>query len=297
MQNFFSPKETMSNYLEGSEKRIQNDSFKIILLAVFAGMFIAFGAGGSSLAVHNIAEAGIARLVAGLVFPVGLMMVILTGAELFTGDCMFIMGACQKRYKMLTMIKVLVLVYFGNMIGGVLIAILTSFSGQFDYTAGLLGAYTIKIAAGKVALPFYKALISGILCNILVCVAVFMAGCAKDIVGKLFAVFFPILLFVVCGFEHCVANMYYIPAGIMARANEQYAAVAMEQYGLTMEQISNISWSNFFIHNLVPVTLGNIIGGMLAFAIPVLLIYGESKGGSFNELFKFSRLRGSNLSD
>lgn len=297
MQNFFSPKETMSNYLEGSEKRVQNDSFKIILLAVFAGMFIAFGAAGSSLAVHNITEAGIARLVAGLVFPVGLMMVILTGAELFTGDCMFIMGACQRRYRFMTMIKVLVLVYIGNMVGGVLIAILTSLSGQFDYTAGLLGAYTIKIATGKVALPFSKALISGILCNILVCAAVFMAGCAKDIVGKLFSVFFPILLFVVCGFEHCIANMYYIPAGIMAAANDQYITVAMEQYGLTVEQIGGVSWSNFFMQNLVPVTIGNIIGGMIAFAIPVLLVYGESKGGNFNEYFKFSWLRGSNCRD
>ena len=297
MSNFLTPEKMTDNYLNSSANRVKIDTIKIIFLSIFAGAFIAFGAAGSSLATHNIEAVGIARLVAGLVFPVGLMMVILTGAELFTGNCMFIMGVCNKQFSAFTMIKILMLVYLGNMFGGIMIAILISLSGQLDYSSGLLGAYTIKIASAKVALPFVKAFVSGILCNILVCIAVLMTGCAKDIIGKLFCVFFPILLFVVCGFEHCVANMYYIPAGIMAAENNEYVSIAMKQYGLTLEQISNITWSNFFVYNLFPVTLGNVLGGMVFVGIPILLIYRETKGEIKNELIKFSWVRSSDCSN
>lgn len=273
MVNFFSPKETLDNYINSSERRINNRKRNLFLLAVFAGMFIGFGAAGSSLAVHNISEVGISRLVAGMVFPVGLMMVILTGAELVTGDCMFVMGACKKHYTFGKMIKVLLLIYAGNLTGGILLAAIIYYSGQFDYSAGMLGAYTIKVAAGKVALPFAKALLLGVLCNVLVCIAVFMAGCSKDIIGKLFCFFFPILLFVICGFEHCVANMYYIPAGILATGNETYVMAAIQQYGVLPEQIENLTWLHFFTRNLLPVTIGNIIGGVGFFSLPMLYIY------------------------
>lgn len=278
MQNFFSAKENVFNYIAASKKRVENDPVRIIILSIFAGIFISFGAAGSSLAAHNIVTAGVGKIITGLVFPVGLMMVILTGAELFTGDCMFIMGVAEKRYKFISMLKILVLVYAGNMAGSILMAILITMSGQLDVSQGLLGAYTIKIAAAKTSIPFASALISGILCNVLVCTAVFMAGCAKDITGKLFSAFFPIMLFVICGFEHCVANMYFIPAGIMAAKNHTYVNLAMQNYGLSMEQISTVNWSNFFTQNLIPVTIGNIVGGIVFFAMPILMAYREGRG-------------------
>ena len=291
MSKCLKPMDSMKNYINSSTIRVKNDPMKIILLSIFAGVFIAFGAAGSSVAAHNIDVPGISRVVTGLIFPVGLMMVILTGAELFTGNCMFVMGIWDKRFSTINMMKVLLLAYLGNLLGGVLIAILISQSGQFDYTSGLLGAYTIKIASGKVALSFTKALISGILCNVLVCTAVFMAGSATDIIGKLFSVFFPILLFVVCGFEHCVANMYYIPAGILATKNRELVMTAMEQYGLSIEQIANVTWQGFFINNLLPVTIGNVLGGVFAFALPILYIYRDKKGEKQSEPYPFPWVR------
>jgi len=273
--NLFTAKETVANYMKDAEVRMTSRRGSTFILAILGGIFIGFGAVGSSLAVHNIDVVGTSRTLAGMIFPVGLMMVLLTGAKLFTGDCLMVMNVATKRNTLLQLIEVLLLVYAGNMIGGILLSLAVDFSGQFDYTSGLLGAYTIKVAAGKVALPFSKALISGLLCNILVCTSVFMTGCVKDVVSKLFCVFFPIMLFVVCGFEHCVANMYYVPAGILAAANPEYARVAMEQYGLTAQQLADLNWVNFMLKNQLPVTIGNVIGGMACFALPLWFAHRE----------------------
>ena len=203
------------------------------------------------------------------------MMVLLTGAELFTGDCLFVMAAWEKRITVKEFLKALVIVYLGNLVGGILLATLIDVSGQWNYSAGALGAYVIKVAVGKVSLNFGTALVSGILCNILVAGAVFMSIGATDIIGKLFCALFPIMLFVICGFEHCVANMYYIPAGIFAAKNEAYVQIAIERYGLRLEQINLLNWQNFFLANQLPVTIGNIVGGMLIIGIPILLIFKE----------------------
>lgn len=156
------------------------------------------------------------------------------------------------------------------------IALLVSLSGQYNYTDGLLGAYTIKVAMGKVNMSFGQAFCSGIMCNIFVCAAVLMAAAAKDIAGKVWAIFFPIMAFVVSGYEHCVANMYYIPAGIFALGNEKYAARAAAEYGYTYEQMSVVDWKHFFINSSIPVTLGNIVGGMLFVGVILYLIYGKN---------------------
>lgn len=248
---------------------------RMILLGIFAGMFIAGGASASSLAMHAISNVGLARLVAGAIFPVGLMMIVLVGGELFTGDCLMIMGCVHGRFSAAKMVKVLVIVYLSNFVGSVLFAELVNLSGQYNYTNGLLGAFTIKVALGKVNLSFGAAFASGILCNIFVCMAVLMAMAAKDISGKIWAIFFPILAFVVSGYEHCVANMYYIPAGIFAKANSAYAAVALESYGYTTMQLESLNWVNFVVKNLIPVTLGNIAGGMIFVGLPLYLIHAQ----------------------
>lgn len=266
-------KEAVEGYINGCTAKVQTPVGRLLVKAVLAGMMIAFGAAGSSVAAHNIANVGIARLVTGAVFPVGLMMVILTGAELFTGDCLMCMGTAAKNHKVWQLLKVLVLVYIGNLAGSVLVAAGVYFSGQLDYSNGLMGAYTIKIALGKCGLSFGSALISGILCNFLVCAAVMLAFCAKDVVGKLFSAFFLIYLFVVSGYEHSVANMYYIPAGLLAGLNSDYVDAAVEAYGYTSGQLAKLNPVNFLAGNLLPVTIGNIIGGMLAFGLPLWYIY------------------------
>ena len=175
------------------------------------------------------------------------------------------------------MIKELFFIYIGIFVGAALLALGVYFRGQLGYSSNLLGAYTIKVAVGKTGLSFGTALVSGILCNILVCVAVLMAICSKDIVGKLFVSFFVIMLFVVCGFEHCVANMYYITAGLLCKLNPAYAQLAMEQYGYTADQLAALNVGSFLIGNLLPVTIGNMIGGMVTLGLPLWYVNKEGK--------------------
>ena len=269
------PAEVVSANINAAVAKAAAKKRRIFVLGIMAGAFIAMGAQSSSLAVHNITDVGIARTLAGCIFPVGLMMIVFVGGELFTGDCMMSMACMKGRIGFGSLLRTLLIVYLGNFAGAVLIAFLVAHSGQYDYSAGALGAYTIKTAVGKTGLSFMRALFSGILCNILVCAAVLMAAAAKDIGGKVLAIFFPILAFVVSGFEHCVANMYYIPAGIFASMNPDYVAKAKELYGITGSQIAALNWGNFFTVNLLPVTIGNIIGG--GFIIGGLFFYLHGK--------------------
>jgi formate/nitrite transporter len=184
-----------------------------------------------------------------------------------------IMGCMHKEFPVRKMIKVLIVVWISNFVGSVIFAAMVNASTQYNFTSGLLGAFTIKVAMGKLGMSFQSAFISGILCNFFVCIAVLMAAAAKDIAGKVFAIFFPILAFVVSGYEHCVANMYYIPAAIFAAADPAYVQAAQTAYGYTAAQLEALNWSNFFINNLVPVTLGNIVGGMVFVGLPLYLIH------------------------
>ena len=215
-QNMFLPHQIVAANIAASKGKTRIPALRLILLGVFAGMFIACGASASSVAMHAVENVGLARLVAGAVFPVGLMMIVFAGGELFTGDCLMIMGVLDRKYRLGEMLRVLTVVFFSNLLGAVLFAAMVSATGQFHYSGDLLGAFTIKVAMGKLDMSFGSAFVSGILCNIFVCVAVLMAAAAKDVAGKVWAIFFPILAFVVSGYEHCVANMYYIPAGILA---------------------------------------------------------------------------------
>ncbi len=235
---------------------------KMILLGIMAGAFIALGGVASNVAVHGIADVGLARTLAGAIFPVGLMLVVFTGSELFTGNCLMLTAVLDKKLKVIQMIKNLVVVYFSNLIGALIIDVLVFFSGQFNYSGGGLGAYTIKVALAKTAIEPTAAIASGILCNVLVCLAIIMAGAAKDVTGKILAIFFPIWAFVICGFEHCVANMFYIPAGILAATNSDYVQKANELYGITAEQCTALTHFNG-IESFLFVTIGNIIGGMI----------------------------------
>lgn len=274
---FLTIKEAITSYKDSCKGKCNQTTGKILGKAFFAGMMIGLGAAGSSVAAHAISNVGLARLTAAVVFPVGLMMVILMGAELFTGDCLLAIGLPEKNISVLEFIKMLVLVYAGNLIGGIVLAWLIMTSGQLDYSKGLLGAYTINLAVKKVNISFVTGVSSGILCNILVCAAVVMAICAKDVTGKLLVSFFVIMLFVTSGFEHCVANMYYITAGLMAKMNPEYVAVAMEQYVLDANKIESLNITNMVVKNLIPVTIGNIIGGSCFVGLPFYYLNCEKK--------------------
>ena len=265
----------MSNYENGTAAKAVKPVAKIFVAAIMAGMFIAFGGSSSNVAVFGIENVGLARTLAGCIFPVGLMLIVLVGGELFTGNCMMIGGVMTGRIKAIQMIRVLVTVYLGNLVGSLIVSFLAYYSGQWKYGAGALGAYTIKVAFSKLNLSFGTAVASGILCNILVCVAVLMASASKDAVGKIFGCFFPIWAFVIAGYEHCVANMYYIPAGIIAAMDPAFAQKAMELYGYTAEDLAMLNPVNMIVNNLIPVTIGNIIGGMLFVAVPYVYLYNK----------------------
>ena len=269
MEGYYTVKEVVEKYIQGCQAKVQMPLKSLVVKAVMAGAMIAMGAGISSVAAHTVPDVGLARLAAAVVFPVGLMMVILLGAELFTGDCLVAMSVFDKKQKISSCIKLLFWVYLGNFLGAAMIALFIALSGQLDYSAGMLGAYTIKVAVGKVNISFVQGIISGVLCNILVCAAVLMAMCAKDITGKLLASFFVIMLFVTGGFEHCVANMYYITAGLIAMNNPEYVDLTISAYGFSQEYVESLNVINFLVKNLLPVTIGNILGGAFFVGTPL----------------------------
>lgn len=260
-KNFNAPEELSDLLISGGIHKVNQPFYKVFLLGIMAGAFIAFGAEASSAASYGIENTGIAKTLAGIVFPIGLMMIVIVGGQLFTSSGMNIMALFERKIKVNKLIKNIAIVYFSNFIGAFLIAYAIKNSGSLNYSVGELGGYTIKIAAAKLSINYTTAIVSGILCNILVCLAVVMAMAAKDIIGKIFAIFFPIFLFIVSGFEHSVANMYYIPAGIMASKNPEYVQKAIEVYHVSIQQIESFSYLNMVTNNLIPVSIGNIIGG------------------------------------
>lgn len=273
---FNSPTETMAANAKGAEGKATLPLGKMILLGILAGAFIALGAVSSSTAAHTVEGTGMVRLVSGAVFPVGLMLVVICGAELFTGNCLMGMAALNKQIKWSGLVRNLIVVWITNFIGSLIVAFISYMSGNFALSGGGLGAYTIKVALAKVNLSFGQGFFSGIGCNILVCAAVLIAAAAKDIPGKILGCFFPVCAFVTAGFEHVVANMYYIPAGLMAMMNPQYVAKAEELYGITAEQLSALNIGSMF-GNLGPVTLGNMVGGGICLGVAYYFIYIRKK--------------------
>lgn len=261
--NFLTPSEIVDFTEETGVKKATMPLSRTLLLAFLAGVFIALASVGSNIISHNIENIGVAKYLAGLIFPTGLILVVIAGAELYTGNNLISIAVLSGRVKWSKYIWNLSFVWLGNLVGSVFIALLIYLSGQLDYTEGLLGAYTIKVASVKSSLSFTQALSSGILCNLLVCLAVWMSYAAKDIAGKTLVIFFPIWLFIASGYEHSVANMYYLSAGLMAKSNPEFINQAGAELGLTPENINNLTIMNAFTDNLIPVTLGNLIGGAL----------------------------------
>jgi len=250
---------------------------RLLTLGILAGAFIAFAAEGSNMAAFNLlsdpSTYGLGKALAGSIFGTGLMLVILAGGELFTGNTMMTAALLEKKISLNSMIRNWVIVYIANLAGSLLIAYMMVQSGLLNSGAGMLGAVTLKIALYKVHLSFMQALYLGIMCNWLVCLAVWLAYGADTMSGKILGIFFPIWLFITSGFEHSVANMYYIPAGILIRNSERFQSLL----GLSAEAAGGLNWSAFFVNNLIPVTIGNIIGGGIFVGMAYCYAYRKSK--------------------
>ena len=229
----------------------------VLVLGILGGAYIGFGGFLSTTVTFDTAAklgTGLTKLISGAAFSVGLMLVVIAGAELFTGNNLMVSSVMLKEISFGMMMKRWGLVFIANFIGSLLVMTLFFYSGLWKTGDGALGVAAVKIAYSKVHLTFSEALWRGIGCNWLVCLAVWMALAARQTIGKIFAIFFPVMAFVALGFEHCIANMYFIPTGILFVQKLPLPAIT----GIDPDMIN---WVNFLWKNLLPVTIGNIIGG------------------------------------
>ncbi len=257
MESYLSPAEIAAKYAGVGEGKAKRAPALLFVLGVLAGALIAFGCAATNTAVYGIGDTWTARTICGLLFPFGLGMVILSGAELFTGNSLILISLLDRRCTPAQMLKSWGVVYLANFLGSLLVAAGCAWFGQMNYSGGALAVYTMKVAAGKCALPFANGLVLGVLCNFLVCMGVLLALSAKDNPGRILGAFLPVCYFVISGYEHSVANMYYISAGLMAKAVPAYARLAAES-GV---DLTALTVPNFLLGNLLPVTLGNLLGG------------------------------------
>ena len=244
-----SPIEIAKNYVDIGIHKTMMSAFKMLLLGIFAGLFISFAGIAATTATATMETASAGRLIAAIVFPAGMAMVLIAGSELFTGNNLIIISVLEKKVTVAKMLKNWFFVYIGNFLGAAFVAAMVTYGHVPDLFEGTLAKAVINSGVIRTSMDFSDALIKGILCNILVCIAVWMAFASKQVSGKLLISFWPVLLFVLCGFEHCVADMYYCMAALFTSA----------EYGISAD---TLTWGNFFTHNLIPVTLGNLIGGV-----------------------------------
>ena len=237
------------------------DFLSLVALAVLAGAFIGLGAMFATTVLAGadaVLPFGVSRLLSGVVFCLGLILVVVGGAELFTGNNLMVMAWAAGKVSPREMLRAWAIVYVGNFIGAVGTAGIVFLSGQYLSGKGSVAGVALTIATNKVSLSFEHGLFLGILCNVLVCLAVWLAYGARTTADKIMAIVFPVSAFVVAGFEHSVANMYFIPLGLFIKA---WAPAAMwTQIGATSVNYAALTWAGL-VDNLIPVTLGNIIGG------------------------------------
>jgi formate/nitrite transporter len=228
---------------------------RLVPLGILAGVFIGFGALFATVVTADpTMSPGIAKLLGGVVFSLGLILVVVSGAELFTGNTLIVMAFASRRVSAKRLLRNWVVVYVANFVGAVALAAMVAWSGRLDASGGAVGTRALAIAESKGAVHFGEAVVSGVLANVLVCLAVWMTMSAHTLVDKVVVIVPPVAAFVAAGFEHSVANMYFFPVALF--------------HGTTAAQ-SHVTWSTFLLHNLLPVTIGNLLGG----AVMVGLVY------------------------
>jgi len=249
--------------------KAQLSSLRTFALAVLAGAFIAMGAIFSTTATTggSAMPFGVTKVFGGLTFSLGLVLVVVAGAELFTGNNLIIMAWASHKVTTARLMRNWAIVYLGNFVGSILTAYMMYLSKQYAMGNGAIGLNALTIANTKTGLDFAQAVILGIFCNALVCLAVWLCMSARSTADRIQAIILPITAFVAAGFEHSIANMYFIPVGLFIKtgANESFWTAI----GKSTADFPNLTWGNFFLANLLPVTIGNIIGG----AVMVGLVY------------------------
>ena len=263
----FSPREIAERVESVGVAKARLPLLSMLMLGVLAGAFIGLGALYFVL-IKADASLGFAasQLLGGLVFSLGLVLVIVAGAELFTGNNLLAMAWADGKISTFELLRNWTIVCGANLVGAIGLAVLVFLSGHTDMNNGAVAEQYVRIAAAKCALPFWTAFFKGVLCNVLVCLAVWMALAGRSVIDKVIAIVFPISAFVAAGFEHSIANMYIIPLAMLLKAFGSFGA-----------QADAITWSGLF-GNLVPVILGNIIGGSMLVALVYHIIYRWAPG-------------------
>jgi len=253
------------------------DFLSTFALAVLAGAFIALGAifATVSWTGASVAPWGWGRIIGGLVFSLGLILVVVGGAELFTGNNLIIMAWASRKLSTQRLLRNWMIVYVGNLVGAVATALLVFLGGHYEMAGGGVGLTALNIGIAKVNLDFIQAVVLGALCNALVCLAVWLAYSARTTIGRIIAIIFPIIAFVAAGFEHCVANMYFVPFAILIKTGAPQTF--WQAVGVSPANYQDLTWVSFLFRNLLPVTLGNIIGGVFLVAIVYWLVYLRKK--------------------
>lgn len=252
---------TRSEYL--GERKAEMSFQTMFSLAILAGIFIGLGAMFATTAAAGtvgVLPYGVARVFTGIVFCLGLVLVIVGGAELFTGNNLIVMAWASGKVSTTSLLRNWTIVFFGNFVGSILTVILVFASQQYLFADGAIGRTALGIANSKVQLGFIQAIALGVLCNMLVCLAIWLTLSARSTIDKIAAIIFPITAFVAAGFEHSIANMYFIPMGLLIK-NFDPAFAAAAQIDL-----NGLTWVTFLVDNLFPVTIGNIIGGSVGVA-------------------------------
>ncbi len=265
----FPPPEMAERMENVGVKKASLDFWSMFALAVLAGAFIGLGAEFFTLVITDSGLGfGMKKLIGGLVFSLGLILVVIAGAELFTGNNLIVMAWVSGKLTLAQVMRNWVIVYFGNLVGSLGTVLLMYLTRQWTFADYHVGATALNIAVAKVNLSFTAALARGILCNALVCLAVWLCMSARSVVDKIFAIVFPITAFVASGFEHSIANMYFIPMGLVLKGEPAVLAAA----GKTVADLANLNVLGF-LRNLLPVTTGNIFGGAFMVATVYWFIY------------------------
>jgi len=264
-KRFLTPAETIGAIIANGRRVLAQSLGRTFVLSLLAGFYISCGAQLATVVTSDAAAHfgnGVARLLGGSVFSIGLMLVVICGSELFTGNSLLASSVLDGEISLGKMLENWGLVIVGNLLGAIFFAWMMAESRLWEN--GNVGAHAVNIATAKCNLSFEVAFLRGVLCNWLVCLAVFMATAARDIPGKILACYVPIMTFVASGFEHSVANMYFIPSGLLIK--EAFPAAD-----------PSLTWANFLVANLIPVTLGNIVGGVLFVSLAYWYVHSGGK--------------------
>ena len=256
--NLFTAAETANNYVTAGVAKTKYSIPKMLVLGILAGLLIGFPSCVTEMATFSVTNTSMVRMISGLLFAFGLGTVILTGAELFTGNTLITMSLLDKKVTLPAMLKNWLFVYIGNFLGSMLLSAICAYFGWLSAGSNALAVSAMKMAVGKMTMPFQNAFFMGVLCNILVTIGVLMSLAGKDGTSRFIGAWVPVMFFVTCGFNHSIADMTYCMLGLFARNVTAYASAAAES-GIALD---SLTWGNYFVGNLIPVTLGNILGGV-----------------------------------